>query len=308
MNEKLLSVIGKMKILTLCTAVSVIVFTVGFAAFSVCVFTDYRLPIPLPFHAAIYSLLVVTFLFAIVQMIKIYSGIPDNIETTLKSSLKKLDIAYIIIFALSVYAVITIGLNQILTNGGSDSKYFGGAMAALKAELLEIFAKITMVVAFVPLILIFVINLIIAIVIAVKFDSYYITPAWLSGGSKIHCAGKTIVNNKVRRNLPAGAYPPPEHPRLTKYFEFVSATKAFFSAILLFSVIPMKVSPMTLSLLIFSAGSAAYSVFIILLIRYYDKLAEIQKNPTIVISQEFTDTDVIGYEDPTQYANNNYDI
>ncbi len=280
MSETATPIVKNMKLLTLCTAISLFIVTGGAIYCVVDIFKNYNLPIPFPVNTALYSLFVLALLFAVFKMIMIYRNIPDNIESTLKHLLKELNIAYIIINALSIYAVITIGFTLFLSIlepiGETNGTYYGlEALIIFLARILEmIIIFIILLIPFIYPLVSSLINLIINIIIAVKFDSYYDTT---------------------------------HHPKIKDWFTFVSGSRLFLGMLMIFSLPFTKLSLKDIPLIICLMGFTLYSIFILLLIRYYGKLID-KTNPVIAVPIDIADTEVIGYEELEQYSNNNYDI
>ena len=273
-------IIEKMKTVILGIAISLFIITAGFTSFGFFILSDYRLPIPLPVNTAIYSLLVLALLYAVFQVIKIYRNIPDNIETTLKRSLKEMNITYIIIFASSVYACITIGINLYFMFKGSiietEDTYYGlDALVGILGIFFEMVIVLLLCASIIPHIIAFSVNLVINIIIAAKFDTYY--------------------NTK-------------QHKRIKDWFTFISAARLFIGVISICTFVSAKIQLIMVPLILLSLGFTLYSIFVLFLIRFYGKLIDIQTYPVISVSDNINDTEVIGYEDFAQYSNNYYDI
>ena len=113
MDNQLLTIILKIKSATMGLALSLLAATAGIIGYALYMLKDYRLKIPIAASECIYLLLSLSLLYAVFGLITIYAALPQYTDEKLNRSLKKLNISYIIISTLSVYAAVTMWLNLV---------------------------------------------------------------------------------------------------------------------------------------------------------------------------------------------------
>ena len=249
MSETIAPIVKKMKILTLFTAISLLITAGGIAACTFYFLKDNIFDVPMPISAFMYSLLVLTMLYAAFKMIMITNSIGDK----LKQSLRELNIIYIIISILSTYLAFTFGLNfikyiiinQIVADIFDDTTgikiiFMISFYFLMYLPLMYVFVSINIV-----HIIIIIVNFVIGIILSINFEKYYI------------------------RN---------SHKKLTEYYSIISYIRIIASLTLMwiFSIMWFNNKILTIDIFVLFTGISVYNFFVLLLIRNYKKLSELK--------------------------------